>query len=395
MARIHSVRELPVEGRKVFLRLDFNVPVKDGAIRDETRITEALPTLRHLLDRGAAVVACSHLGRPKGKVLPEFSLAPVAARLRELVPGSEVLLAADACGEDARTKAEALKPGQVLLLENIRFEPGETKDDPALAAALRALADIFVNDAFGALHRAHASVHALALLFPERAMGLLVEKELLYLREKLADPPRPYTAILGGAKVSDKIPVLTTLTEKVDALCIGGAMAYTFLRAKGVGTGSSLVEPDQVEAAAGILRRASERGIPLLLPEDHVAAPSMESPKEAKIVGNPIPDGLMGLDIGPRTLAAFVQQVAASKTILWNGPMGVFETPAFSWGTLAMAHAVADSGSLSVVGGGDSVAAINVAWVTGRITHISTGGGASLELLSGLELPGVKALETD
>lgn len=395
MARIRSVRELPVEGRKVFLRLDLNVPVKDGTIRDDSRIVASVPTIRHLLDRGAAIVACSHMGRPKGQVVQGLSMAPVAARLGQLLPGTEVLLAADPCGQDARAKAASLRPGQVLLLENIRFEAGETKDAPEVAQALRDMADLYVSDAFGAVHRAHASVHALALLFPERGMGFLLEKELLYLSEKLGTPERPYTALLGGAKVSDKIPVLKSLVEKVDGLCIGGAMAFTFLRAQGVGTGSSLTEPDQVEAASAVLKRAAERRVPLLLPTDHIAAPSLDAASQARTVSNPIPEGLCGFDIGPATVEAFSCQIRASKTVLWNGPMGVFENPAFCAGTFAVALALADSSALSVVGGGDSVAAVHAAQVSDRITHNSTGGGASLELISGFELPGIRALEQD
>ena len=393
MERITSVRDLDCSGKRVFLRLDLNVPVKEGRIKDDTRITASLPTIRHLLDKGAAIVACSHMGRPKGQVVPELSMVPVAARLRELLPGVTVHLSADAAGPDAKAKACELKPGEVLLLENIRFEVGETKDDKDLAQRLSAMADVYVNDAFGAAHRAHASVHAQALMMSQRGMGFLMEQELLYLQDKLGNPARPYTALLGGAKVSDKIPILKALVEKVDALCIGGAMAYTFIKAGGGKIGSSLLEADQMEASLSVAARAKERGIALLLPVDHVVAPSMESPEPPNTVKGDIPDGLCGLDIGPETVALFAKQVAASKTILWNGPMGVFEKPPFSTGTFEVARAVAASGAISVVGGGDSVSAVKKAGVSDKITHISTGGGASLELLSGLELPGVKALE--
>jgi len=393
MGKIASVRDLDVAGRRVLLRMDLNVPLKGGGITDDTRIRAALPTIRHLLEAGASVVGCSHMGRPKGRVVSELSLAPVAERLRRLLPGVDVRLAGDSAGPDAAARAGALRPGMLLLLENVRFEPGETRGDEELADRMRPLADVYVNDAFGAAHRSHASVDALARKFPERAMGLLMEREWLYLKAKLEAPERPYTAILGGAKVSDKIPILDNLVEKVDHLCIGGAMAYTFLTVRGISVGASLVEPDQRGAAEAILGRAAERGVTVDLPADHVVAPSPDRPSEARCVSGGIPEDLAGLDIGPSTAERFGHRIRGSRTVLWNGPMGVFETPAFAEGTLAVARAVADSRALSIVGGGDSVAALQESGLADRITHLSTGGGACLELLAGLDLPGFAALE--
>jgi len=394
MERFLSVREIPVRGRKVFLRVDLNAPVRGGVITDDTRIREALPTLVDLLDRGAAVVVCSHMGRPKGQVVPALSMAPVAERLRHLMPGRTLALATDVIGPDARSRAAALKPGEALLLENVRFEPGETKGDEALAAALFSLApDHYVNDAFGAAHRPHASVFALPKRYGQVSMGGLLERELAYLLGKLGEPERPYLAILGGAKVSDKIPILESLIEKVDELCIGGAMAYTFLVARGSDPGSSLVERDQVETARAILSRAAERGVTVHLPVDHVVSTALEDEAGARpVAGRDIPLGLAGFDIGPETARAFGAAVARARTVLWNGPMGVFERPAFAAGTLSVAHALAASGALSVVGGGDSVAAIHAAGVADQVSHISTGGGASLELLAGEDLPGIQVL---
>jgi len=388
-----SVRDLDVAGKKVFLRLDLNVPIKGGVIKDDSRIRAALPTLNHLLDRGAAIVACSHLGRPKGQVIPDMSLAPVAVRMRELMPGREVLFARDVVGPDASEKLAALKAGQCLLLENVRFEPGETKDDAALAAKFRAMGDLYVDDAFGAVHRAHASVCAAAKLFPSAATGLLLERELDYLEGRLGSPEHPYTAFLGGAKVSDKIPVIRRLLDKVDALCIGGAMAFTFLSAEGQSTGSSLTEPDLKGTCAEILQLAKQKGVRLLLPSDHKAAKSLDEGEAVTVVQTgSFPDGLAGYDIGPETVRAYAQVAASSKTIFWNGPMGVFEKAPFAEGTMALARAVAQSGALTVIGGGDSVAAVLQAGVADKISHISTGGGASLELLAGETLPGVAVL---
>lgn len=394
MERFLSVKDVAVGGRRVFLRVDLNAPVRDGLITEDTRIRAALPTLVDLLDRGAAVVVCSHMGRPKGQVVPALSMGPVAHHLRRLLPGRTLGLASDVVGPDARTRAAALKAGEALLLENVRFEPGETRGDEALADALFALApDHYVNDAFGAAHRPHTSVFALPKRYAQVSMGALLERELTYLLGKLGEPERPYLAILGGAKVSDKIPVLKSLVERVDELCIGGAMAYTFLVARGSDPGSSLVEREQVEMARAILSRAQERGVAVHLPVDHVVSSALEDEGGARAVsGRDIPAGLAGFDIGPETALTFGGAASRAKTILWNGPMGVFERPAFAAGTVSVARALAASGALSVVGGGDSVAALYAAGVAERISHISTGGGASLELLAGDELPGVSVL---
>ena len=393
MNRYLQVRDLDVAGKRVFLRLDLNVPIKDGVIGDDTRIGAALPTIRHLLDRGASVVACSHLGRPKGKVVPELSLTPVAERLRRLLEDRTVLVASDTAGPDAAAKAANLRPGEVLMLENVRYEAGETAGDADLARRLRGLADLYVSDAFGALHRAHASVAALPRLFEHPAVGYLLEREVAYLEGALGDPARPYTAFLGGAKVSDKIPVLERLVEKVDGLGIGGAMAYTFLLARGVRTGSSLVEPELAGVCGKILDRAAERGVRLILPVDHVAAPSLEEAGGAEVLpAEGFPEGLCAFDVGPATREALGAAAGWSATIFWNGPMGVFERRPFDEGTVALARAVSASGAVSVVGGGDSVAAVHAAGVADGISHISTGGGASLELLAGKKLPGLEAL---
>lgn len=387
-----SVRDLDVSGKRVFLRLDLNVPIKGGVILDESRITASLPTLRYLLERNAAVVACSHLGRPKGQAVPDLSLAPVAHRLKALLADREVLFSSDAAGPDASAKAARLKPGQCLLLENVRYEPGETKDDPALAQRLRSLADLYVTDAFGAMHRAHASVSAAAKLYPSAALGFLLERELEYLQGKLENPERPYTAFLGGAKVSDKIPVIKNLLSKVDALCLGGAMAYTFLAAEGLPVGLSLQEPELAEACRETLGMARKQGVRCLLPVDHRAARTLEDPDVRIVQGPSFPPDLAGFDIGPATTGLFSKEASGSKTIFWNGPMGVFEREPFAAGTLSLARAVAESGAVSVIGGGDSIAAVHRAGVADKISHISTGGGAALELLAGEQLPGLAAL---
>ena len=388
-----SVRDLGVEGKRVFLRVDLNVPVQDGLIQDDTRIRKAVPTLKHLVDRGARVIACSHMGRPKGRRVPELSLAPVAQRLRELLPGVQVTFAPDVLGEGARALAASLGPGEVLLLENIRFEPGETKGDADLARRIRALADCYVSDAFGAVHRPHTSVCAAAELFPEVAAGLLLEREVEYLAGRLGTPERPYTAFLGGAKVSDKIPILRHLSQKVDCLCIGGAMAYTFLAARGLSSGHSRTEPDLVPACAEIMEGAKARGVDVLLPVDHRAALSMDAGQDARVVpAGAFPAELSAFDIGPETSKAFAARAAASRTIFWNGPMGVFERPEFAQGTLDLAKAVARSSALSVIGGGDSVSAVRQAGVADEISHISTGGGAALEFLAGEDLPGLRVI---
>jgi len=385
-----KLKDADIAKKRIFLRLDLNVPIKEGKIKDDSRITAALPTIRYLLEKGAKVVAASHLGRPKNGPAPEFSLAPVARRLSELLPEHKVLFARDVVGEDARAKASGLKEGELLLLENVRFEAGETKGNEELAAKFREFGDVYVTDAFGALHRAHASVYQAAKLFDVVLAGFLVEKEIKYLKEKLETPERPYFALLGGAKVSDKIPILKSLVEKVDGIAIGGGMAYTFLLAKGERVGKSLLEAEMIGTATAIMKRALERGIPFLLPVDHIVASSIEDTTPTSSVR--IEENSAAFDIGPKTVALFANELKKAKTIIWNGPMGVFEKEQFKTGTVEIAKVVADTDALKIVGGGDSVSAIKVAGVEDRITHISTGGGASLELLAGDKLPGVEIL---
>ena len=389
-----SLRDLPLKGRRVFLRVDFNVPLKEGVIGDDTRIRASLPTIRHALDAGAAcVVLASHLGRPKGTPRPAMSLRPVATRLGELL-GAPVTFSSDCVGAEAERTVQHPPPSRVVLLENLRFHPEEERNDPAFAKALAALGDLYVNDAFGAAHRAHASVEALVRLMPEAAAGLLMEKELRYLGGALADPKRPFVAILGGAKVSDKIGVIANLLARVDRLLIGGAMAYTFFKATGKPIGTSLVEDDKLDAARDIISRASQRGLQLLLPSDHVVAERIEAgaPTETLSVDSTAIGNRMGLDIGPQTSAAYAGALGDARTVVWNGPMGVFEIDAFAKGTLAVAEAVARVQGTTIIGGGDSIAAITKAGVADRVTHISTGGGASLEFLGGSTLPGVAVL---
>lgn len=392
-----TLKDVEVKGLRVFLRADLNVPLKDGVITDSTRIRETLPTLNYLLDQGASVVLASHLGRPNGEGFETaFSLAPVAAWLKE--QGLDVRLASGVVGEAVEAEAKALKPGQVLLLENLRFEKGETKNKPEFAAALAKLADAYVNDAFGAAHRTHASVSGMVADFPKGrvAAGFLMEKELAALGHILHYPEKPLIAVMGGAKVSDKIELIHHFIGKADAILIGGAMSYTLLKAEGVPIGRSLCEDDKIELAKGIIQEAKARGTRLLLPLDHLVADRMAEDAECSLTNDAaIPDDRMGLDIGPETVAAFVQEIRAAKTILWNGPMGVFELEPFASGTLTIAEEMADAadrGTFVLVGGGDSVAAAAKAGVIGRMSHVSTGGGASLEFLSGLELPGVVAL---
>ena len=392
--RKRSVRDLPVAGRRVFVRVDFNVPLKDGVIGNDTRIRESLPTIRWVLDAGAAcVVLASHLGRPKGAPRPEMSLRPVAARLGELL-GAPVGFASDCIGPEAEKAVRNPPPSRVVLLENLRFHPEEEKNDPAFAAALATLADVYVNDAFGAAHRAHASVEGLVRAMPEAAAGLLMEKELQYLGGALTTPVRPFVALLGGAKVSDKIEVIDNLIPKVDRLLIGGAMAYTFFKAMGKPVGRSLVEDDKIPAAHDILARASKRGLTLLLPVDHVVADKIDPAARTETLS--VDDGAigerMGLDIGPLTITAYAEALRDARTVVWNGPMGVFEMDAFSTGTIAVARAVAQVQGTTIIGGGDSIAAIAKAGVADRVTHISTGGGASLEFIGGRTLPGVEVL---
>ena len=389
-----SIRDLDLDGKRVFIRVDFNVPLKNGVIGDDTRIRASMPTIRYALDAGAsAVILASHLGRPKGKPNPEMSLRPVAARLSELI-GRPVDFAADCVGPTAEHAVRDAARGAVVLLENLRFHPEEEKNDATFAKGLAALADVYVNDAFGAAHRAHASVEALVQLIPEAGAGLLMEKELRYLGEALSDPSRPFVAILGGAKVSDKIEVIENLIPRVDRLLIGGAMAYTFFKAMDQPVGRSLVEDDKLDAARDIMARAKERKLELLLPTDHVVAAKVEAgvPVETLAVGDAAIGDRMGLDIGPATVAAYSRALADAQTVVWNGPMGVFEIDAFAQGTIGVARAVAGVKGTTIVGGGDSIAAITKAGVADRITHISTGGGASLEFLGGQTLPGVAAL---
>jgi phosphoglycerate kinase len=388
-----TVRDLgDVRGKRVFIRVDYNVPVEDGRITDETRIRASLPTLAFLIDGGARLVLASHLGRPKKGPTPEFSLKPVAARLQELLE-RPVAMAPECVGADVKRMAGELADGGVLLLENVRFHPEEEKNDGAFARQLVADsgATVFVNDAFGTAHRAHASTAGVAAHVQRKVAGLLMEKELRYLGLALHSPERPFVAVLGGAKVSDKIQVIDNLLPRVDALLVGGGMAYTFFRAQGKPTGKSLVEEDKVELARGLLARSGGK---LRLPVDHVVAAAFKEDAEHKVLpADQLPDGWMGLDIGPATAAQYAQEARAAKLVIWNGPMGVFEMKPFAEGTLAVARALADSPGTSIVGGGDSVAAITQMGLADKIDHVSTGGGASLEFLAGDELPGVAVLE--
>lgn len=383
-----SIRDLDLHGKRVFMRVDFNVPLAPGGkeITSDKRIRASLPSIQYALDHGAALILASHLGRPKGKPNPEMSLKPVAERLSQLL-GRPVAMAPDCVGP----KVEAMlpRPGEVLLLENLRFHPEEEENDPEFSKQLARLCDVYVNDAFGSAHRAHASTVGMVAYAKEAAAGLLMDKELEYLGKAVKNPARPCVALLGGAKVSDKIEVIQNLMKVVDRLMIGGAMAYTFLRARGEPAGKSLVEEDKIGLAGELMKEAGDK---LMLPLDHVVAAELK-PGVATQIAAQVPDGMMGLDIGPKTVDAYSKVIAGAKTIIWNGPMGVFETPPFDQGTMALAKAVASSGAISVVGGGDSEKAIKSAGVADKISHVSTGGGASLEFLAGIELPGVKALE--
>jgi phosphoglycerate kinase len=388
---VPTLDDLDASGRRVFVRADLNVPLRDGVITDDLRVQASVATLAELLDQGAAVVVASHLWRPKGEPDPASSMAPVGVRLAELL-GREVTTASDVVGDDARTKAAGLEPGEVLLLENLRWDPGETAGDEAFAAALAELADVYVDDAFGAAHRAHASVTGVPARLPGYA-GRLLERELDALGGLLDQPGRPYVAVLGGAKVSDKLTVLENLLERVDVLAVGGAMAYTFLLAQGTDVGSSRVEADQVDNVRSLVEAARGRGIEVLLPTDVVVAPAFaEDASPTTVAVEDIPSDQMGLDIGPRTTDAYAMALAGAGSVFWNGPMGVFEWAAFAAGTRGVAEAVASTEGFSVVGGGDSAAAIREFGLDDRVDHVSTGGGASLELLEGKDLPGVVAL---
>ena len=411
-----TIRDVNVKGRRVLCRVDFNVPIKNGHVADDTRITSALPTIRHIIEHGGSVVLMSHLGRPKGgKAEPEFSLKPVADHLAKLL-GAPVQFAADCVGAETLALAEALQPGEILVVENTRFykeEEGKVKlpetvteeekkaakavmkaKQKEFAEKLAALGDgeIYCNDAFGSAHRAHASTAVVCQFYKQNVAGFLMEKEINYLGRALASPEKPFVAILGGAKVSDKVNVITNLLTKVDALIIGGAMAYTFYRAKGLATGKSLVEEDKIELAREILDKAKKAGVKLLLPVDNVAADKFDAAAATQVVGESIPDGWMALDIGPQSAELFAAEIKKAKTVVWNGPMGCFEMAPFAAGTTAVAKAVAGTQCLSIIGGGDSVSAVNKSGLASKMSHISTGGGASLEFLEGKTLPGVAAL---
>jgi phosphoglycerate kinase len=390
-----SIRDLKMTGQRVFIRVDFNVPLDGGKVSEDTRIRATLPTLRLAIDAGARLVLASHLGRPKGKPDPKYSLKPVAARLQELL-GRSVQFAADCVGAETEVKSKALGNGDVLLLENVRYHPEEEKNDPEFSKRLAALCDgLFVCDAFGSAHRAHASVVGITKFVRQAAAGLLMEKELAYLGKAISNPDRPFVAILGGAKVLDKIEVVRNLMKLADAMLIGGAMAYTFLKSRGKPVGKSLVENDKLDLARDLLHEAESRRFRLILPVDHVLAESPDSTVTKITDIDQTPEGWMGLDVGPKTIALFEKEIASARTIVWNGPLGMFEKPSFAQGTLAIARAVASSkarGATSIIGGGDSVAAVEQAGVASQISHISTGGGASLEFLAGDKLPGVEAL---
>ena len=391
-----SIEDIEVAGKRVLCRCDFNVPTKGGKITSDKRIVAALPTIQYLIDKGAKVILCSHMGKPKGEWKPELSLKIVADRLSELL-GKEVIMASDVAGEDSKAKAAALNNGDVMLLENTRYIKGETKNDPELSKALADLADIFVNDAFGTAHRAHSSTAGVADYLPA-VCGYLVEKEVSIMGKALANPERPFVAILGGAKVSDKLNVINNLLEKVDTLIIGGGMAYTFLAAKGYGVGTSLLDAEKIDYCKEMMAKAEAKGVNLLLPIDTVITDQFPNPLDGEVSvetvsSDSIPADKMGLDIGEKTRALFADAAKNAKTVVWNGPMGVFENPTLAKGTIAVAQALADSDAITIVGGGDSAAACEQLGFASQITHMSTGGGASLEFLEGLELPGIACLQ--
>lgn len=391
-----SIKDLPLEEKRVFIRVDFNVAQDKvtGAITDDTRIRAALPTIRYALEKEAKVILASHLGRPKGNGFEEkYSLKPVAERLSEVLPKTDVVFPEDCIGDGIKKIVGELGPGKVMLLENLRFHAGEEKNDPVFARALADLAEVYINDAFGCAHRAHASIAGMVSFFKQKGAGFLLQKEVEFLTKIVANPVPPYVAVLGGAKISDKLPIIEHLLDKVNALCIGGGMAYTFLKAKGIEVGASLVDDTKLHTATKVLKRAEIKGVPVYLPVDNIVAEGLNSPQSPETVNTPaVPAGMMGLDIGPRSVSLFVGALKPAKTVFWNGPLGVFEIPAFAEGTLAIARLLATLSATTVVGGGDSVAAIHQAGVADKISHISTGGGASLEFVEGKTLPGIAAL---
>lgn len=390
MAKV-TVKDLNVKGKRVLMRVDFNVPIKAGQVKDETRIKAALPTIKYVLDNGGSLVLMSHLGRPDGKVVEEMRMAPAAERLSKLL-GKPVKTVKDCIGPEAEAASKALKPGEVLMLENLRFHPEEEKGDEAFSKELARMGELYVNDAFGTAHRAHASVAGVAKLFKDKAVGFLMEKEVKYLGDMLARPARPFVAILGGAKVSDKVMVIESLLKKVDAILIGGAMTYTFMKAQGMKVGDSLVEAERLDVARSILEKAAGK---VVLPVDHVVAGDVKPGAEKMTVDGEIPDGWKGVDIGPKTMQAYADKITAARTVVWNGPMGVFEVDDFAAGTRAVAEAVASAtatGAVTIIGGGDSAAAVEKFGLASKMSHVSTGGGASLEFLEGRVLPGVAAV---
>lgn len=395
LAGIRTIRELPIENKRVFIRVDFNVPMDDGKVTDDTRIREAIPTIKHAMERGAKVILASHLGRPKKGPDPSLSLVPAGERLAELL-GAEVHVPEDCIGDAARKVIYDLRTGQVCLLENLRFHPEEEKNDEGFAKELASLAEIYVDDAFGAVHRAHASVYGMARLFEERGCGFLLEREIAALGKLILAPESPYVALLGGAKVSDKIAVVEALLERVNALLIGGAMANTFLAAMGKNMKSSKIEDDKLALARTLLEKARDKGVDVLVPVDGVVAGGLQATEGQVVSVDAVPDGMMMLDIGPKTLELFSKKIANAKTVFWNGPMGLFEKAPFAKGTFGVAAAMAASKAFTVVGGGDSAAAVNAAGadIAKKMSHISTGGGASLELIEGKKLPGIEVLRS-